>query len=198
MPGSNAPTSARFNGVLWVSRGQVRSFALLAATFIALLLVDLAACWGALEVVNGTRAYAVGEGRYSKGQKIAVLALDRFIDSRAQADYDAFLAAIAVPRGDRDARVALQATPFDRAAAVDGILRGQNNPDDADSLIRLFRQFSWWQPFAAAIVDWTEADNLIDSLAALAERVKAESPAVPANHAAERAELSRIDDQITQ
>src|SRR5882757_3773930 len=119
MPRLNTPPSTRFNGVLGVSRGQVRSFVLLAATFIVLLLVDLAACWGAIEVVNSTRAYAVGEGRYSKGQKIAVLALDRFIDSRAQSDYDAFLAAIAIPRGDRDARVALQTAPFDRAAAAD-------------------------------------------------------------------------------
>ena len=164
MPRLNTPPSARFNGVLGVSRGQVRSFVLLAATFIVLLLVDLAACWGAIEVVNSTRAYAVGEGRYSKGQKIAVLALDRFIDTRAQADYDAFLAAIAIPRGDRDARVALETTPFDRPAAVDGILRGQNNPDDVDSLIRLFREFSWWKPFAAAIADWTEADQLVDRL----------------------------------
>jgi PAS domain S-box-containing protein len=198
MPRLNAPTSARFNGALWVSRGQVRSFALLAATFIALLLVDLAACWGALEVVNGTRAYAVGEGRYSKGQKIAVLALDRFIDSRAQTDYDAFLAAIAVPRGDRDARVALETSPFDRSAAFEGALRGQNNPDDIDSLIRLFRLFSWWQPFAAAIEDWTEGDRLIDSLVDLGAQIKAEDPAAPIDRKLERAKLSQIDDQITQ
>jgi PAS domain S-box-containing protein len=189
---------ARYNGVLGVSRGQVRSFVLLAATFIVLLLVDLAACWGALEVVNSTRAYAVGEGRYSKGQKIAVLALDRFIDSRAQSDYDAFLAAIAVPRGDRDARVALEQTPFDRAAVVDGALRGQNNPDDVDSLIRLFREFSWWQPFAAAIKEWTEADHLIDTLVDLGSEIKAENTADPAGRTAQRARLSRIDDQITQ
>ena len=176
----------------------MRSFVLLATTFVVLLLVDLAACWGALEIVNSTRAYAVGEGRYSKAQKIAVLALDRFIDSRAEADYDAFLTAVAVPRGDRDARVALQTRPFNHAAAVDGILRGQNNPDDVDSLIRLFRQFSWWQPFAAAIADWTEADRLVDSLASLGAQIEAEGPTDPDDRATDRARLSQIDDQITQ
>ena len=176
----------------------MRSFVLLAATFIALLLVDLAACWGALEVVNSTRAYAVGEGRYSKGQKIAVLALDRFIDSRAQADYDAFLAAIAVPRGDRDARVALETSPFNRSEAIKGALRGENNPDDIDSLIRLFRLFSWWQPFAAAIEDWTEGDRLIDSLVDLGAQINAEDPSAPIDRKLERAKLSQIDDQITQ
>jgi PAS domain S-box-containing protein len=198
MPRLNAPTTARLNGVLGVSRGQVRSFVLLAATFIILLLVDLAACWAALEVVNGTRAYAVGEGRYSKGQKIAVLALDRFIDSRAQADYDAFLAAIAVPRGDRDARVALETSPFNRSVAIKGALRGQNNPDDIDSLIRLFRLFSWWQPFAAAIEDWTESDRLIDSLVDLGAQINIEDTGVPIDRKLERAKLSQIDDHITQ
>jgi hypothetical protein len=144
MPRLDTLISLRAKSALGVPRHQARSFAVLAVTFIVLLMVDLAACWGALEVVNSTRAYAVGEGRYSKAQKIAVLTLSRFIDSRSQADYSAFLAAAAVPRGDRDARVALQSTPFDRGAAAAGFLRGQNNADDVDSLIRLFRYFSWW------------------------------------------------------
>jgi len=195
MPRLSSPPSTRSNGVLGVSRGQVRSFVLLAATFIGLLLVDLAACWTALEVINGIRAYAVGEGRYAKGQKIAVLALNRYIDSRSQADYDTFLAGIAVPRGDRDARIALQASTFDRAAAVEAALRGQNNPEDIDGLIRLFRQFSWWPPFAAAIQDWKESDRLIDQLADFASRIKAQDPA---DRAAEHASLNQLDTQITE
>jgi len=176
----------------------VLSFALLAGTFIVLLLIDLAACWGALEVVNGTRAYAVGEGRYSKGQKIAVLALDRFIESRNQSDYDAFLAGIAVPQGDGDARSALQAKPFNRAAAVQAALRGQNHPDDIESMIRLFRMFAWWKPFAAAITDWTEADRLVGELSRIGTGIKAETVTDSVGRAAQRAEISRVDDQITQ
>jgi len=194
MPRLNLPPSSRFSGVLGVSRGQVRSFVLLAATFIALLLIDLAACWTALEVVNGIRAYAVGEGRYAKGQKLAVLALNRYIESRSQADYDAFLAGIAIPRGDRDARVMLEEPHFDRIAATEAALRGQNNPEDVDELIRLFRQFSWWPPFALAIADWKESDDLIDQLAALATEIKAHEPT---DRAAEHAKLNQLDVQIT-
>ena len=172
----------------------MRSFVLLAATFIALLLIDLAACWTALEVTNGIRAYAVGEGRYAKGQKLAVLALNRYIESRSQADYDAFLAGVAIPRGDRDARVMLEAPHFDRAAATEAALRGQNNPEDVDVLIRLFRQFSWWPPFAVAIEDWRESDALIDQLAALATEVKAHDPT---DRGVEHAKLNQLDIQIT-
>jgi PAS domain S-box-containing protein len=189
--------SARTKAALGVPRHQARGFALLAITFVILLMVDLAACWGALKVVNGTRAYAVGEGRYSKAQKIAVLALDRFIDSRSQSDYDAFLAAAAVPQGDRDARIALQATPFDRAAAVEGFLQGQNNRDDIDSLVGLFRIFAWWKPFAAAVADWTEGDRLVDSLVQLGVRIKGESAGDATARAAERAAIDQIDAQLT-
>jgi len=194
----NTLNPSRIGGALGVSRHQARSFAVLAGTFIILLLVDLAACWGALEVVNGTRAYAVGEGRYSKAQKIAVLALDRFIDSHSQSDYDAFLAGIAVPRGDREARVELSKTPFDRDVVIAGAIQGQNNPDDVDSLIRLFRRFSWWGPFADAIKDWTEADILVETLAQTGADIKAQGPVDADGRAAQRVRLSQIDDQITE
>jgi len=198
MPRLDTLSSLRTKIALGVSRHQARSFALLAITFIVLLMVDLAACWGALEVVNGTRAYAVGEGRYSKAQKIAVLALDRFVDSRGQADYDAFLSAAAVPRGDRDARVALQTIPFDRETAAAGFLQGQNNPDDVDSLIRLFRFFAWWKPFAAAVADWTEGDRLVDSLVQFGAGIKSEDAGDAVKRESERAVIGQIDDQLTQ
>src|SRR6187402_3878529 len=102
MARSNISVGPGSGSALGVSRHQTRSFALLAITFILLLLLDLAACWAAVEVVNATRAYAVGEGRYSKAQKMAVLALDRFIDSRDPVEYRNFLDAVAIPQGDRD------------------------------------------------------------------------------------------------
>jgi PAS domain S-box-containing protein len=198
MPRLDTLISLRTKSALGIPRHQARSFAVLAITFIILLMMDLAACWGALEVVNSTRAYAVGEGRYSKAQKIAVLTLGRFINSRSQADYDAFLATAAVPQGDRDARVALQTTPFDRGAAVAGFLKGQNNADDVDSLIRLFRYFSWWKPFAAAVADWTEADRLVDSLVEIAGNIKSDNVSDAVTRASERAMVGHIDDQLTR
>jgi hypothetical protein len=53
----------RITGALGVSRHQARSFALLATTFIVLLLIDLAACGVAMEVVDGTRVWRLRNGR---------------------------------------------------------------------------------------------------------------------------------------
>ena len=191
-------SSLQTRATLGVSGHQARSFATLAFTFIVLLMLDLAASWGALEVVNGTRAYAVGEGRYSEAQKIAVFSLARFIDSRSESDYSAFQTAAAVPLGDRDARIALQTEPFDPKAASAGFLRGQNNRDDIGSLMRLFRYFSWWKPFAAAVADWTENDRLVDSLVQIAASIKSENVSDAVTRASERAMIGHIDDQLTR
>src|SRR5258708_7773843 len=143
-----------------VTRNQVRSFGLIAVIFVVLLLVALAASWAAIEVVNATRSYATGEGRYSKAEKIAVLHLHRFAYSGQASDYAAFLQAIAVPRGDRMGRLALERSPPDLATAAEGFLMGENHPDDVNGMIRLFRGFAWWGPFAAALADWREGDRL--------------------------------------
>lgn len=81
------------------ARQQKRSFLLIAGTFVALLLISLAASWAAIDVVNSTRTYATGEGRYSKAQKIAVLYLHRYAHSGRLADYQSYLEAIDVRRG---------------------------------------------------------------------------------------------------
>src|ERR1700674_2640137 len=60
-----------------------------------------------LEVLSAARAYVGGEGLYSKSQKDAVSHLRDFAESRSDADYQLYQAAIAVPLGDRAARIAM-------------------------------------------------------------------------------------------
>jgi signal transduction histidine kinase len=149
---------------LGASQAPWRGFALVAGLFIALLAVALTTSWAAIELVNETRAYATGEGRYSKAEKMAVLDLHRYANFRDEADYRAFHADIAVPLGDHAARVALERSSPDLDAARAGFLQGQNHPDDLDGLIRLYRRFSWWGPFVAAIGDWRSADIEVSGL----------------------------------
>jgi PAS domain S-box-containing protein len=162
-----------------------------------LLLIDMGLSWIAAQVINGARAYAAGESRYAMEQKIAVLALNRYIADGRDSDYDAFRAAIAVPDGDRAAREALQADPVDLAAARAGLLRGQNHPSDISALIGVFRVFSTWAPFAAAIDDWAQADQQIATLARLASRIKKGFPATPQDRGAALSEVERLDRALT-
>ena len=88
-----------------LARQQRRSFVLIVATFVLLLLLSIAASWTAIELVNSTRAYSTGEGRYSKAQKVAVVELHRYAYSQSDSDYQIFLDAIEVPRGDHAALI---------------------------------------------------------------------------------------------
>jgi PAS domain S-box-containing protein len=173
-PPSAAPTPGGSPGDLPardMARRKIRSFALIVAIFVVLLLIALAASWYAIEVVNSTRAYATGEAHYSKAQKIAVLSLHRYADSRLEIDYAAFLAATSIERGDLQARLALESRPVDIVAAEAGFLEGGNHAEDLDSMIWLFRRFSWWGPFAEAVADWRESDPLLRELIALGARL---------------------------
>ena len=178
-----------------------RRLAVIVATFVFLLVVSLAASWAAIYVVNATRAYSTGEGRYSKAQKIAVLSLYRFAYSGRASDFQDFQDAIAVPRGDRKARLALESRPVDLDGAAAGFLIGQNHPDDVPALIALFRTFSWWQPFAAAVADWHEGDRLVGELIDEGDRLKALSDAGHLDaqtRARELAIADRIDVRLTE
>jgi len=183
-----------------IVRSQARSYAFIVGLFLGLLVVALGTSWAAIDLVNATRAYATGEGRYSKAQKMAVLDLNRYATSHNTADYDAFQRDIAVPLGDHAGRVALEQARPDLAAAARGFLRGQNHPDDIGGLIRLFRWFSWWKPFAQAVNDWRVADGQIVLLIARGAGLHERIAAGTLDEAARRAaleEIERLDAAIT-
>lgn len=200
MPGTDR--SENSSGARGISNAQrrKRGFAMLAGIFMCLLLISLAASYAAIKVVDATRAYATGEGRYSKAQKLAVLHLHRLASTGQEHHFEAFREAIAVPRGDRAARIALEAPEVDLRAAREGFLRGENHPDDIDGLIRLFRLFSWWGPFAAAVEDWRTGDALVAELLELGivmpDRMR-DPDFGDSERAAMLRRLDAIDDELT-
>ena len=101
-----------------------------------------------------------------------MLQLQTYLQSHDDADYQQFLAEIAVPQGDKRARIALQQSTPDIDAAREGFLSAKNHPDDIASMMWLFR---WGQhvPFMArAIAHWTDADAGVEELRVLVTRVR--------------------------
>jgi signal transduction histidine kinase len=180
---------------------KTKSFAVVAVMFPALLLLSLAASWQAIELVNETRAYAVGEGRYSKAQKMAVLDLYRYAHSENDADFRAFFRDILIPRGDEAAQKALSHSPADIETARRGLLAGNNHPSDIDGLINLYRRFYWWRPFAEAVDDWRIADAQVEDLVGQALRLHERVAEGRLTEATRRDALRRIealDEAITE
>src|SRR4029453_357574 len=111
--------------------------------------------------MTAVRAYIGGESLWSKGQKDAYFFLDRYAHSHAEADYQAYLNAIAIPLGDHAAREALEQAQPDLEAARKGFLIGGNDPADVPGMIWLFRNFRDVDGFSKAIAIWSEADVFI-------------------------------------
>ena len=107
------------------------------------------------------RAYIAGESLWSKGQMDAVFYLQRYALERGEADFVAYERAIAVPLGDREARLEMDKPVPNLARVREGFLQGGNHPDDIDGLIRLYRHLGDVGPIAQAIGIWAEADRSI-------------------------------------
>ena len=126
------------------------------------------------EILSGVRAYVGGEGLWSKAEKRAVLSLTQYASSNSEADYQQYLSEVAVPAGDKQARLQLQSPWPDMTLVREGFVQGRNSPEDVDSMSKLFRRFGRIGHMARAITVWTEGDRYIDQLRSLADELHRE------------------------
>lgn len=120
-----------------------------------------------LALLSTMRALVNGESLWSKAQKSSVEALNRYAISRDDADYRRYLEFIAVPLGDRDARLELDKASPDVESIRNGFLKGGNDAGDLVGVMRLFRWFRSREGMAEIIAVWKEGD---DGIAALIEQ----------------------------
>jgi signal transduction histidine kinase len=171
-----------------------------AAPFIVLLALDLTLAVTCIAVLSAARAYVGGEGLWAKAQKEATLHLLSYAGSRDESEYARFLNALAVPLGDRQARLELDKPDPDPAVVFAGFRAGRNHADDIVAMARLYRWFGWLPWMRDAAVIWREADGYIGELFATGERlhVAVRDPAAnAATIGALVAEVRRINDAVT-
>lgn len=152
-----------------------------------------------IATVSAARAYVGGEGRWSRAQKSAVLALSRYAETRDEADWSRYEAAIAVPLGSRRAREALAQPVLDAQAVREGFLAGGNHPDDIAGMQRLYRWFGHLPFMAGSIAIWAEADGLIAELTQTADALHhaVQDAADPATVQALKRRILALDQQLT-
>jgi diguanylate cyclase (GGDEF)-like protein/PAS domain S-box-containing protein len=139
--------------------------------FLVIVIVLLMLSAESMNILVAARSYSEGESLWSKGQKRAMFSLLRYTETRNAADYYNYREAIAIPMGDRKARLELEKPNPDFAAAWQGFIEGRNHPDDVPGLIMLFRRFRHID-FMAAVIDlWTEGDRHIAELNVVAEEL---------------------------
>ena len=130
---------------------------------------------GGFQVLSAARAYVGGESLWSKARSQAVARLRVHIAQGAAAPPCEPLAEwLEIPLGDRDARLAMERSPPDIAAARAGFLRGGNDPGDLSGMIRLYLRFGSLALLRDPIADWRRGDALIEDLRALGEQICAQ------------------------
>jgi len=141
--------------------------------FVPVVLALALFCMASVDVLSSARSFVAGESLWTKGQKAAALHLLSYSGSQLESEYDAYLATIAVPLGDRQARIELEKRPsYDHTRAVEGLLIGGNHSDDIPGMIRLYRNFRNVAEIDEAIAIWAAADVDIGRLDALARELR--------------------------
>ncbi len=141
--------------------------------FVLIVILQTALATFSLQVTSSLRAFVTGESLWSKGQHDALYYLNRYAESGNRSFVDRYHQAMAIPMGDRAARLALEASPADNAAAFEGFLKGGNHPDDIPNVIWLFRYFRWLPIMDASIRDWRTAEGVLMQLLPIGEGIDA-------------------------
>src|SRR5690242_4247809 len=81
--------------------------------FVAVVVVQAIVASVSIQTLSAIRAYVAGESVWSKAQKDAIYLLDRYVETRNDLYYLQFENAIAIPLGDRAARLALDSPTAD-------------------------------------------------------------------------------------
>jgi diguanylate cyclase (GGDEF)-like protein/PAS domain S-box-containing protein len=165
---TNRQPTPRSQGIRRLSRRD--TLVLLAVGFVTTVAIAVIAQAG-LSILSGARAYVGCEGLWSKAQKDAVNWLHRYAESRDEAAYRAYLAAIQVPLGDRMAREELEKPHFNFEVVRRGFVLGRNHPDDVRNMALLFRDFRRVGSMQKAIAIWERGDVEISALVAAGQRL---------------------------
>ncbi len=152
-----------------------------------------------VSILSSLRAYVNGESMWSKAERQAIAQLRVYRDTGRESDYASFSRELAVPLGDREARLELQRATPDLARAAAGFAAGRNDPSDIPGLIRLFRVFSTSSIMVQSIHDWTAGDALIQQLSAVGTELHRQMTAAerdPARIDALLASAERIHEEV--
>jgi PAS domain S-box-containing protein len=163
------------------------------AMFIASAAGALAIVALAFTVSSGVRAFVGAESQWSKGQKDAVYALTRYLDTGDRRARLAFDAAIAFPLGDRQARLELSKPAYDDLVVYRGFLAGGVAAADIPEMIFLFRNFRSVGFVSHAIGIWAQADDAMQDLLQVAGRIDEAERAGRLDRPARQAFLDEVD-----
>jgi signal transduction histidine kinase len=147
-----------------------------------------------IKILSGSRAYVNGESHYSKGQKDAVRHLITYLYTEDTAQWNLYKVELSVPQGDGNARISLTKNPNDTETAKKGFRAGRNHEKDLEDLIWVFRNFKSIPFIHKAIVEWKQADALIEEINRIGNEIQKEIFNKSLTSASQNKFLSRLSE----
>ncbi|UCD67626.1 MAG: EAL domain-containing protein [Betaproteobacteria bacterium] len=129
---------------------------------IVVLLVWLS--FESMSILIAVRSYSEGESLWAKGQKTAVFSLLRYAETHDPADFVRYREAIAVPLGDKKARLEIVSSNPDYATIWQGLIEGRTHPDDIPHVIRMSLRFRQLDFFQEVLAVWEQGDLKVEEL----------------------------------
>jgi PAS domain S-box-containing protein len=179
---------------------SARKLHIIVTLFVLILFCFLALDNFRIQNLTAIRAYVQGEGLWSKAQKEAVLALRRYGRSYSEGDFQDYLTSIAIPLGDRQARIELEKNVPDFDVVSRGFLQGGNRAEDVQGMALLFRRFRKIRYMSEAIDTWTQGDRDIVQIQEAAAALHSEilsGRRDPATIESLSARIDNIDNHLT-
>ena len=132
-----------------------------------------------VQILSSVRAFVAGEGLWSKAQKNALIEMQNYIIFKDEKYYKAFLEHLAIPLGDRVARLELRKKNPDYQIVREGFLKGNNHSRDLEGMTKIIERYSSISYLSNAIDAWIQGDLLIDELLRLGENIHHEVQSTP-------------------
>jgi PAS domain S-box-containing protein len=147
-----------------------------------------------IHTLSSTRALVGAEGLWSKAQKDAVYSLTKYGYTHDEKDYIQYQKLLAIPLGDRKARLELMKPNPNIDTIRKGFIQGQVNPYDIGGTIKLLTRFHAISYIHNAIRIWTQGDYFMGNLQYLGDRLhkQVSSGKTPIN------EINQTQDEIYQ
>lgn len=139
-----------------------------------LIALELVTLKYTVNILSAVRGFVAGEGLWSKAQKNALLDIQNYIIFRDEKHYQSFLNHLAVPLGDREARLELMTPNPDYNKIYNGFVKGRNHHSDIPGMINLIMRYHWVSYLSRSIEAWVQGDQLIDDVISLGSAVHEE------------------------
>lgn len=154
---------------LWKNLSVSKKLYSLVGIMAFLITTELLTLLFAMNTLSAVRAFVGGEGMWSKAQKDAVQALQRYAETKSGFYFLQYSDYIKIPLGDNKARNELSKEYFNYDIVRSGFVEGKNHPDDVASMVKLIRRFHKVSYLADAIAVWGKADVKIFEMIDLAD-----------------------------